>query len=235
MRIVFSGASPLTVITAKRLSKEGHEIIIIEVDKEKIDQLSDELDCSFLHGDSAKPSILSQVDPKNSDILFCLTNSDQINIITSLLGRSLGFKRVVTSIEDTDLENLCRELGLEDTIIPVWTLSRHLDNMVRGLDNIELSTLLKENARFFTFRAGEEDAVGIGELGLPKDAQVIFYYRDNQLHFVDNDTNFRKGDEIVILTNSKNIAGFNERWYPKRQAKGNNEGAKDSRSKQKKG
>jgi trk system potassium uptake protein TrkA len=215
MRIVFSGASPLTIITAKTLIKQGHEVIIIEVDKEKIDQISDELDCSFLHGDSTKPAILSQVDPKNSDILFCLTNSDQINIITSLLGRSMGFKRVITSIEDTDLVQLCRELGLEDTIIPIWAMSRHLDNMVRGLDNINLSTLLKEDARFFTFTAGEEDAISVGELGLPKDAQVVFYYRDKKFHFADNDTKLHKGDEIVILTHSKNLPDFNERWYPK--------------------
>jgi trk system potassium uptake protein TrkA len=202
-------------MTAKTLIKQGHEVIIVEVDKEKIDQISDELDCSFLHGDSAKPAILSQVDPKNSDILFCLTNSDQVNIITSLLGRSMGFKRVITSIKDTDLVQLCRELGLEDTIIPVWALSRYLDNMVRGLDTINLSTLLREDARFFTFTAGEEDAVSVSELGLPKDARVIFYYRDNKFNFADDDTNLYKGDEVVILTHCKNLPDFNERWYPK--------------------
>jgi trk system potassium uptake protein TrkA len=215
MRIVFSGASPLAVITAKTLMKQGHEVIIIEVAKEKIDQISEELDCSFLNGDSTKPAVLGQVDPKNSDILFCLTNSDQMNIITSLLGRSLGFKRVITSIENTDLVQLCRELGLEDTIVPVWAMSRHLDNMVRGLDNINLSTLLKADARFFTFTAGEEDAVSISELALPKDAKVIFYYRDNRLHFADDDTKLRKGDEVVILTHCDNLPDFNERWYPK--------------------
>ncbi len=215
MRIVFSGASPLAIITAKALIKQGHEVIIIETNKEKIDQISDELDCSFLRGDSARPAILSQVDPKNSDILFCLTNSDQINIITSLLGRSMGFKRVITSIEDTDLVQLCHELGLEDTIIPVWAMSRHLENMVRGLDNVNLSTLLRQDARFFTFTAGEEDAVCVSELGLPKDARVVFYYRDSKFHFADSDTRLCRGDEIVILTHSRNLPDFNERWYPK--------------------
>lgn len=215
MRIVFSGASPLAIITAKELIKQGHEVIIIETNKEKIDHLSDELDCSFLHGDSTKPAVLSQVDPKNSDILFCLSNSDQINIITSLLGRSMGFKRVITSIEDTDLVQLCHELGLEDTIIPVWAMSRHLDNMVRGLDNVNLSTLLRQDTRFFTFTAGNGDAVSVSELGLPKDARVVFYYRDNKFHFADNDTKLSKGDEIVILTHCRNLPDFNERWYPK--------------------
>jgi trk system potassium uptake protein TrkA len=215
MRIVFSGASPLTIITAKTLIKQGHEVIVIEANKEKIDHISDELDCSFLNGDSTRPAILSQVDPKNSDILFCLSNSDQINIITSLLGRSMGFKRVITSIEDTDLVQLCHELGLEDTIIPVWAMSQHLDNMVRGLDNVNLSTLLRQDARFFTFTAGEKDAVCVSELGLPKDARVVFYYRDNKFHFAENDTKLCKGDEIVILTHSRNLPDFNERWYPK--------------------
>jgi trk system potassium uptake protein TrkA len=215
MRIVFSGASPLTIATARTLIRQGHEVIIIEADKDKIDQISDELDCSFLHGDSARPATLSQVDPRNSDILFCLTNSDQINIITSLLGRSMGFKRVITSIADTDLVQLCRELGLEDTIIPLWAMSRHLDNMVRGLDSINLSTLLKGDARFFTFTAREDDAVSVSDLEIPKDARVIFYYRDNRFHFADDDTKLRKGDEIVILTDCRNLPDFNERWYPK--------------------
>jgi len=222
MRIVFSGASPLTITTAKRLIAQGDEVIIIEVDKNKIDEISEELDCSFLNGDSAKPSILSQVDPKSSDILFCLTDSDQINIITSLLGRSMGFKRVVTSIEDTDLENLCRELGLEDTIIPVWTLSRHLDNMVRGLDNIELSSLLKGDARFFIFTAGVDDAVAVNQMDLPKSARVIFYYRDNTFYFVDDDTKLHKGDEVVVLTRSENIPNLRERWYGEKKTKENN-------------
>ncbi len=215
MRIVFSGASPLTVVTARELMKQGHEIIIIEIDKEKIDEYSEELDCSFLHGDSAKPATLSQVDPKSCDILFCLTNSDQINIITSLLGRSMGFKRVITNIENTSLEQLCREIGLEDTIIPVWTVSRQLVDIVRGIDNVNLSSLLKGDARFFISTIGEQDAVNIDELKLPKDARVVFYYRDGNFKFVEQDTKFRKDDQIVILTGSKSIPELNDRWYPK--------------------
>ena len=137
MRIVFSGAGPVTVITAKALIKNGHEVVVIEVDKGVIDELSEELDCSFIHGDAGKPDILSQANPEGCDFLFCLTNSDQANIITALLGRSMGFNRVVPSIEDAGLQQLCDELELEDTIVPVRTMSHHLVNMVRGLENIE--------------------------------------------------------------------------------------------------
>jgi trk system potassium uptake protein TrkA len=216
MRIVFSGAGPMTVITTRALTKQGHEVIIIEVDKEKIDRLSDELDCSFVHGDAAKPAILSQVKPRDCDFLFCLTNSDQANIITALLGRSMGFKRVVPSIEDAELQQLCGELELEDTIIPVRTMSQYLENMVRGLDNIELSTVLKHDARLFTFVAGKEDNRKIKELELPEDTKVLFFYREDQFNFVDTETALKESDEVVILTRSKNLADLKKRWNPKK-------------------
>jgi trk system potassium uptake protein TrkA len=215
MRIVFSGAGPMTVITTQALTKKGHEVIIIEVDKEKIDRLSDELDCSFVHGDAAKPAILSQVNPKDCDFLFCLTDSDQANIITALLGRSMGFKRVVPSIEDAELQQLCGELELDDTIIPVRTMSQYLENMVRGLDNIELSTILKHDARLFTFIAGKEEALEIKELDLPEDTEVLFLYREDQFNFVDTETALKESDEVVILTHSKNLTDLKKRWHPK--------------------
>jgi trk/ktr system potassium uptake protein len=215
MRIVFSGAGPMTVIAARVMIKQGHEIIIIEVDKEKIDRLSDELDCSFVQGDASKPAILSQVNPKDCDFLFCLTDSDQANIITALLGRSMGFKRVVPSIEDDELQQLCSELELEDTIIPVRTMSQYLENMVRGLDNIELSTFLKHDARLFTFVARKKDTNKISEMDLPEDSQVIFIYRDERFKFVNDETVLKKADEVVILTHSKNLPDLNERWTAK--------------------
>jgi len=216
MRIVFSGAGPMTVITTRALTKEGHEVIIIEMDKDTIDQLSDELDCSFVHGDASKPAILKQTNPNDCDFLFCLTDSDQVNIITALLGRSMGFRRVVPSIEDAELQQLCIELQLDDTIIPVRTMSQYLGNMVRGLDTVELSTILKHGARFFSFVAAKEDANKISETEMPEETKVIFYYRDDQLHFANKDTSFQENDEIVILTRSENLMDLKKNWGPKR-------------------
>jgi trk system potassium uptake protein TrkA len=216
MRIVFTGAGPVTRLAAEALAGWGHEVIVIEVDKKKIDLLSEELDCSFLHGDASKPGILDQVDPKSGDFLFCLTDSDQVNIITALLGRSMGFRRVIPSLEDAGLEHLCSELGLDDTITPSRTMSRHLQNMVQGLDNIQLSTLLKNGARFFSFTAAKEDAGPVADLDLPEKARVVYYYRKEGFYFVEEDTRFKAGDEIVILAHSENLPELNDRWYPER-------------------
>lgn len=218
MRIVFVGAGDVAVMTARALVRENHEVVIIESDKERIDEISEELDCSFLHGDGAKPAVLSEVGPQQTDLLFCISNDDKANIIASLVGRSLGFSRVITSLSDPDLEEICRKLELEDTLIPHRTISRHLQDMVHGLDNVELSTLLRGDARFFTFTAGKDAAVRIEKLDLPEDARVIWYYREESFHFADPDSKLEAGDEVVILTHRKNLQDLRKKWHP-RQAK----------------
>jgi trk system potassium uptake protein TrkA len=170
------------------------------------------MDCSFLHGDGSQPNLLREVNPESTDFLFCLSSSDQVNLIASLVGRSLGFKRVVTSIGDRQFEGICRELGLTDMINPSRTIGRYLEDMVVGSEHVELSTVIKDAARFFTLVAKEEDAVAVRELELPAEAMVICYYRDGNFSLADEGTTFRKDDEIVILTHSKNLPALRERW-----------------------
>jgi len=214
MRTAFIGASDISIETAKALVKNGHEVIIIETDKARIEELSEDMDCSFLHGDGSRPDVLRELNPEQTDILFCLTASDQANVIASLVGRSLGIRRVVTSVRDEQFEHVCRELGLKDVIVPYRTISRYLEDMVGGSKNVDFSTVLKHEARFFSFTAKEGDAVTVKDLKLPAGARVAMYYRDGKFAHADEETTLRAGDEIVILTHSKNMGELERRWEP---------------------
>lgn len=212
MRIAFAGAGKLAVMTARRLLESGHEVVMIEKDKSRIEELSEGLDCGFLHGDGSKPGVLREVGPEDTDFLFCLTGNDEANIIASLVGRSLGFSRVVAKIEDPELVHICTELGLEDTIVPTMTISRFLTDIVAGRDILELSSMIKGEARFFSFFAREEDELEIKELGLPDEARVICYYRDDKFMLPEEGTRLKKGDEVVILAHSNRLKALRERF-----------------------
>ncbi len=147
MRAVLIGAGSVAVATARQLLAHGHEVVIIERDKDRIDALMGDLDCGYIHGDGSRPAILREAGPEHSDLLFCLTGSDQANIIASLVGRSLGFRRVVTKIDDPAFEHICIELGLDGTIIPARTIGQHLADMAEGQEPPELSTMNREEAR----------------------------------------------------------------------------------------
>jgi trk system potassium uptake protein TrkA len=215
MRAVFIGAGELTSLTAQQLLKYGYEVVIVEKDKARIDELSETLGAGFIHGDGSKPAILREADPTATDFLFCLTNNDQYNIITSLVGRSLGYKRVVTRIEDPSYEHICLELGLKDLVVPDYTIARYLADMCAGHNPLEVSAVIKGDARIFSFVAREQDEGLISELNLPADSRVMFLYRKEKFILPDADTALHKDDEVVIIVHSKVLSELEERWNPK--------------------
>jgi trk system potassium uptake protein TrkA len=212
MRVVLIGASTVAIATAKILIKHHQDVVIIESDKAKIDALSESLDCGFLHGDGSKPAILRESAPDETDFLLCLSNNDQANILASIVGRTLGFRRVVTKIEDPEFQHICTELNLTDTIIPDLNTARTLADMVAGQGATELSTAIRGEVRFFSFVAREEDEGAAGQIDLPSGARIVLIYRGEDFLVADAETGILREDEVVVLTHSKNLPKLRERW-----------------------
>jgi trk system potassium uptake protein TrkA len=212
MRVVFLGAGTLTVLTARRLLEEGHEVVIIEEDAARIDELSEELDCGFVHGDGSRPSVLREISPENTDFLFGMSDSDQDNILASLVARSLGVERTVTKVEDADFEGICRELGLQDTIVPAREAARSLADMVRGEESAPLSGALREGLRFFTFAVGSEQAGPLRGLELPADSRVVAVTRDDASHLPDDETRLEEKDRVLLVATEQAWEALRERF-----------------------
>ena len=134
------------------------------------------------------------------------------------MGRSLGFKHVVTKIEDPELEHICVELDLQDVIVPSRTIGRHLTEMFDGMDPLEISAKIKGDARIFSLVLRKEDEARVGELGLPPDTRIICVYRDSQLLLPETDTRLKADDEVILITRLKHLPQLVERWHAKKDA-----------------
>ncbi len=212
MRIVIVGASTLAVNTAHLLIRNGHDVVLVEREKVRIEELAEELDCGFLHGDGSRPAILREVGPEQTDLLLCLTGKDQVNIIASLVGRSLGFKRVVTRIEDPELEHICIELGLEDTIVPDRTIASYLLDLTEGRNPLEMSAMIKDDARVLSFVVRDEQAGTVETLGIPTPSRLICLYREGRFILPEAETPLERDDQVIILTHREHVQMLLEFW-----------------------
>jgi trk system potassium uptake protein TrkA len=220
MRAVFIGTTPLSLLTADILMRRGHEVVMIERDRERIDAVSQELACAFLQGDATRPLILGEADPPATDVLYCLTDNDQANIIASLVGKSLGFPRVITCINDPEYEHICTELGLTDTIVPTRTIGRDLADMFEGHDPLVISTMFRDEARAFSFVIRKEDAGALSGLELPRESRVVCLYRDDRFILPEAKTSLEAGDEVILITHRRNLEELAKRWSPGGQGSG---------------
>ncbi|MBK1724517.1 potassium channel family protein [Thiocystis violacea] len=212
MRIAFIGTSSLTLSTAETLLEAGHEVIIIERDRARIDALSDHLDAGFVHGDGTSPEVLSDAEPENTEVLFCLAESDQTNILASLIGRSQGFKRVVTRVNNPQFQRICQELGLEDSVMPNHAVASHLMGLLSGEKSLELSSLIRGDAAVFDFIAGDADAGPLDALELPERCRVICLYRDELFLLPEEASKVKPGDELILIAHRDNLQALRERW-----------------------
>ena len=212
MRAVFVGASRLTLHTARLLLERGHDVVVIESRRDKAESLHEIIPCGVIQGDGSTPAILKEADPAASDYLFCVTDNDQTNIIASLVGRSLGYRHVITRIDDPEFEHVCIELGLGNTIIPSRTISRYLAAIVQGQKPISMSAMIKNDAALFSFVVSEQDAVTVDQLGLPKDTRLVLVYRGDKFILPNSDTQLKEDDEAVVLCHADALEKLRERW-----------------------
>jgi trk system potassium uptake protein TrkA len=213
MRIVFIGASTLAIEAARTLIDHGHEVVIVEEDESRLEKLeATDLDCGLMLGDGSRPAVLSEVGPDNTDFLFCMSNSDQDNILAALAGKRMGFGQVIAKIEDPDFSSLCSELGLEDVLIPTQETANAVTDRVAGITSVDLAPLLKTGIRFFSFAARSRDAGRAAELELPRGARVVALTRDGRAELVDEDTRIEEHDNVYVICSQDHVKGLRERF-----------------------
>lgn len=198
MRVAFVGGSPLAVLAAAQLIERQHEVIVIDENPDKIKSLSEQLDCGLITGDGSRPAVLDEVGPTQTDVLFCVSNRDEANILAALVGRSLGFERVVPKVEDPQLETICTELGLEDVMVPDRHVARRLVDLVEDRDSPELTTVVESGLRFLTLSI-PKDVSDVAALDLPSGVLPIARNRQGHSTIVDAETRFEPEDELVVI------------------------------------
>lgn len=205
MRFVFIGSNPITLSTARMMLEEGFDVVIIERDKDRAEELTDMFDCGILHGDGSAPEILEQADPQSTTALFSLLDNEQTNIIVALLARSLKFKRVIPLVSDSIFEKICTELGLEDTVAPNREVARNLINMIKGEKNLDLSALIHLDAEVYSFIVTENEAIQFSEFELPQDYRIICIYRNDKMLLPHETESLVEDDEVLLITHTEHL------------------------------
>lgn len=73
LRVVIVGGHHVGYHTARHLSERGHDVVIIEKDRERVDFLSEQYDATIIQGDGGRQSILRQAGLDRSDVIAALT------------------------------------------------------------------------------------------------------------------------------------------------------------------
>ena len=143
MKIVIAGAGEVGSHLARMLNDEYHDLIIIDENEENLAHISESMDVLIVQGNPTSISVLTEAGVGNADLFVAVSpaKDQNINIISALLAKQMGAKRVTARInndEYLDYQNkfLFKELGIDLLFYPEKSAA---DEIVDLLKKSELS------------------------------------------------------------------------------------------------
>ncbi|SMH57516.1 TrkA family potassium uptake protein [Maritimibacter sp. HL-12] len=200
MRIVIVGASRFGLATTEQFLEKGHEVVLVDSDRDKLLALEEEIDCGMLHGDGSLPSVQREAFGDHADALVLLTNNDDVNILAAAVGKSIGFERVLPQIVRAELISVCEELGLEDLIAPHSKIARSIVHLLEDNEDASVELRFHKGLQVVGYQVPESmDGQTVGELGLPRRSRAFGIARGEDEDLVSDDTRLHTGDKLVLL------------------------------------
>jgi trk system potassium uptake protein TrkA len=90
MKVIVVGAGILGFNVAKRLSREDHDVVVVDVDEPHLDRVQETLDVGVVRGRGSAPSVLRDAGLDKADMLVAVTGTDETNIVACLLAETLS-------------------------------------------------------------------------------------------------------------------------------------------------
>ena len=165
MKIIIAGAGEVGFHLAKLLATESQDIVLIDIQSEKLEYAQNHLDVITIRGDSTSFKVLQEAGIEDANLLIAVTSAGDTNITTCIIGKKLGAKRTIARIRNMEyLVNKSvldfKDLGIDELISPESLAAR------------EIKRLLKESAvtDSFEFEDGKLSFLG---LQIDKNAPLI--------------------------------------------------------------
>jgi trk system potassium uptake protein TrkA len=223
MFVVIMGAGRVGYLVAKMLENEGHDVTIIEMEKERAKELSFLINGLVIEGDATDQKTLEEANIKQADAFAALTGRDDANLLACILAKHLN-PNVITVLRVSNPKN-------KEVFEKVEDLKRYFDFVISPEEiaaNYIFRSILtpgfnrvifpKEGAEIVEFQINGDNEVSeklVKELGLPKDSLIVAIYDEKgNLIIPSGDTKLPKKGQIVVFarnTTLKDVKNIFER------------------------
>jgi len=206
MYIVIAGAGEVGYTIARSLSESGHNIAIIDRDKNACSRV-ESLDVLVINGNAASPAKLDEAYVNSADIFIGVTGSDEINMLGCAIAKLKGCKTIsrinnMEYIEEAIDINKFRNLGIDTAICPDLVAAIKMSRILSIPSLVDLSIFANGKVKAFDTRI-ESGAPVIGKTlkkcPLPKKCNVAAIFRDADVIIPGGSDVFLPHDRAVIV------------------------------------
>ena len=229
MQIIIVGCDNVGRTLAEQLSKEGHNITVIDEKEENVQKVTNAYDVMGIVGNGASFEIQTEAGVDDADLLIAVTGSDELNLLCCLIAKKAGncqtIARVTNPVYNREINYIKEELGLSMIINSKYASAMEMARILKFPSALTIDTFMKGRIELIKFRIEEDSALcdlmlkSIGSK-LHCDVLICTVERGEEVMIPDGNFELKAGDEITIVGSpSKNLTFFKKLKMPTTRAK----------------
>lgn len=218
-RVMIAGGGNIGLRLAIAL-QEAYSVRVIEHNKHRCELLGARLGSALvLNGDATDEALLEDESIADMDLFVAVTNDDESNIMSSLLAKRMGARRVVALINRRSYVDLLQAGQIDIAISPAQATIGTLLAHVRRGDVVAVHSLRRGAAEAIeaVVHGGPESSRIAGrrveDIKLPAGATIGALVRGEQVIMCHHDTRIEAGDHVIVFVTSKRLVPQVEKLF----------------------
>jgi trk system potassium uptake protein TrkA len=204
-RILLIGCGIVGFYLAKLIDREENaDLRIIEHRKSRCIEVAEELENALvLNGDGTDVGLLREENIEHMDVVVAVTDSDEKNLLCSLLAKQLGAKKVIARADRSDYLPLFEMVGIDMAVSPREATVNEVLKLTMGKGIQTLTTIEGERAEIIEYTASDKSKIvgkPLSKVKFPKGSLINMVVRGKDTVIPRGDFIINSGDRVVIFS-----------------------------------
>ncbi len=208
-RVVIAGGSREALLLAQMLEEHNIGCTILERDRMRALTLAETLNSTLvLHGDATDLDLLEMEGIGDADGFVAFTGSDETNLLSCLLAKNLGTRKVISLIERMDYIPLVSRVGIDAAVSPRLSTVNAILSYVRRGSVLSVATLKGTAAEAIEFDISSTfryAGIPLADVRFPTGSLIGAIIRGNRVIIARGNDVIRAGDRVIVFALAKAI------------------------------
>jgi trk system potassium uptake protein TrkA len=203
MYIIIVGAGKVGWNLGRELLEKGHEVTLIDNDRERFMTVEQELEHNVQYGDASELWVLERAGISRADLVIAVTGDDEDNMLICQVAKDKYLvDRVIARVNNPRNRQWFELLGIKPNVSATNLILRLIEHEVPEYGLVHLLDLPEERLEIIEMLLSDNSpAAGqrVGDLNLPEGSLLISVLREGRGFVPGPDTVLEAGDEILAV------------------------------------
>ena len=221
MNVIIVGAGKVGSYLTSKLSDEGHNILVIEKNKDVLERLLASNDVMGILGDGRDLAVLDEANVDECDAFIAMTFNDDVNLISSMIAKKKGAKSTIVRLRDPRYikydEFMRKTMGVDRLVNPEYYAAKEIQRTLKYTYAVNVENFLDSKVILIELEIDENSKLANKSLmdlnaeGLLGNTIIVIGEKDDQVVIPNGNHILEVGEKIYVAGPREDIDKFYKR------------------------